>query len=550
VAAFDSFFAAPFAQGMPSMVSLGLDGRALNVTKHRWAPFEVGRISDDLDSLPRGVSRAESYIRMPVGQPAVLLNVSFYGTGVHNVNLTLTPRIRSYSCIDGWGCTGNPAWCGAGIDKVEQVKCTRAEQFNYSVSQNALHAVDTRSEAATTMSIGTSRGQVATPTLTTRGGEVNLQLTLPGWLTVAVTVAEALASVATEPTTPFAEQWTAAEQDWENQWRQAFSSSDGPVGQLPILETSDLKLSRVYYTSALTLLQLSREGGGVIGGQTWDTAHAAATTGECGGPNQYFWDTSFHAVATSLLQPQAMRTALLATLEANFFDDDWICLQTGCGTSASSQYSKQCFNMIGKYAFNVAALFTSLNEYLRTTGDISFLQLSVAGRTVDDWMERLAFDWKHHLSPQASLLTDYGMTCLCCCDFSRLNVHCTGLLIGCNVCFCGWDILAQEKTPGNFWSAYRRMSGRFRPSRRTLLACCASSPPSGSSNATRPLRLRSVSSQMQSPLRLSKGCTIVEKATGAASTPMARCSQSHILWTSAKSEGICLLPWILKPKRR
>ena len=158
VAAFDSFFASPFAQGMPSMLSLEVDGRALNVTKHRWSPFEVGRISDDPGSLPLGVDRAESYVRMPVGRAAVLLNVSLSGSGVHHVNLTLTPRVRSYSCIDGWGCTGNPAWCAAGIDKVEAVKCTTAEQFNYSASQNTLQAVDSNSEAATTMNIGTSHG--------------------------------------------------------------------------------------------------------------------------------------------------------------------------------------------------------------------------------------------------------------------------------------------------------------------------------------------------------------------------------------------------------
>lgn len=224
-----------------------------------------------------------------------------------------------------------------------------------------------------------------------------------------MTVAETLDGVATAP---FSEEWAAAEGKWEERWRQAFSSdgSDGSVGQLPVLQTPDAQLSRVYYNSALTLLQLSREGASVLGGKSWDTAHAAATTGECGGPNQYFWDTSFHAIGTSLLEPQAMRSALLATLAARFLDDDWICLQSGCGSSGSSLYSDQCFNMIGKYAFNAAAVFTSLNTYLRTTGDLSILKLSVAGRTVDEWMERLAFDWKLHPSAHAVLLADYGMS--------------------------------------------------------------------------------------------------------------------------------------------
>ena len=436
VAAFDSFFAAPFAQGMPSMLALEVDGKRLNVTQHRWSPFEIARIADDAGSLPPNVDRTESHIRMPVARSAILLNISLMGTGEHDINLTLTPRVRSYSCIDGWGCTGNPAWCASGIDKVEAVKCTTAAQFNYSVSESTLQAIDTRSTAATAMSIAASQlggsSVTVTPKLTADGGEVRLRLALPAWITVSVSVAESL-SAAVSATAPssFQAEWLAAEEQWEEQWEAAFSSSSsssssssaaaddataernhdaaepagtraavgGPTGQLPMLETPDTQLARVYYTSALTLLQLSREGGGIAGGLSWDTAHAAATTGECGGPNQYFWDTSFHAVGTSLLEPHAMRSTLLATLETQFLDDDWICLQSGCGTSGSADYRKQCFNMIGKYAFNPSAIFTSLIEYLQTTGDLAFLKEVTGGggagkKSVDEWLELLALDWQ------------------------------------------------------------------------------------------------------------------------------------------------------------
>jgi hypothetical protein len=401
VAAFDAFFSAPFAQGMPSMLGLTVDGAPANVTRHRWAPFEVARVSDGAD-LPAGVRSVESRLRMPVLRPAVLVNISIQGDGKHRVVLSLTPRVRAYACIDGWGCTGNPAWCAPGIDGAERVKCTNASQFKYSTTENSLQAVDTLSAAATTIAITASAG-TATPRLTPEGGEVTLELTLPGWLTVSVSVAETLDSAMDAEPSIFADGWTASEDAWEKKWASAFLP-----GKLPVLDTADSDLARVYYTSALSLLQLSREGAGVEGGLTWDTAHASAGTGECGGPTQYYWDTSFHAVATSLLEPAAMRGALLATLGSRWLDDDWICLQRGCGSPGSPSYQKQCFNMIGKYAFNAAAVFTSLEIYLRTTGDVELLSESVGGKTVDEWLETAALDWRNHPSPRSPLLADYG----------------------------------------------------------------------------------------------------------------------------------------------
>lgn len=64
--------------------------------------------------------------------------------------------------------------------------------------------------------------------------------------------------------------------------------------------------------------------------------------------------------------------------------------------------------MIGKYAFNAAAVFTTIDGYLRTTHDTSLLQEKAGNHSVDEWLDRIALDWQKHPSTASPLLADYG----------------------------------------------------------------------------------------------------------------------------------------------
>ena len=62
----------------------------------------------------------------------------------------------------------------------------------------------------------------------------------------------------------------------------------------------------------------------------------------------------------------------------------------------------------GWYAANDSTIFTFVNEYLNTTGDIGFLDEKVGDQTVLEHLDSLATNWQKLQTDKSVMLADYG----------------------------------------------------------------------------------------------------------------------------------------------
>ena len=62
----------------------------------------------------------------------------------------------------------------------------------------------------------------------------------------------------------------------------------------------------------------------------------------------------------------------------------------------------------GWYAANDSTIFTFVNEYLNTTGDVGFLDEKVGDQTVLDHLDSLATNWQKLQTDKSVMLADYG----------------------------------------------------------------------------------------------------------------------------------------------
>ncbi|MEU4396123.1 hypothetical protein [Kribbella sp. NPDC023855] len=185
----------------------------------------------------------------------------------------------------------------------------------------------------------------------------------------------------------------AAEVHWDKALADAFDpDSDGFSGSLPILETSNEALRKLYWWGVLGVVWFRRDNPASVIGRTYDTLmprYWQTTT--------FIWDYSLSSLTHALLDPVPMRRHI----------EHWIDLDTHAhfGTEWLTG------GPVGQwYSVNDFAMTRLVRDYVRFSGDEGFLD-SLAGRDADrkpvaehlhDW----ATAWRGLRKNHA--LADYG----------------------------------------------------------------------------------------------------------------------------------------------
>jgi hypothetical protein len=104
----------------------------------------------------------------------------------------------------------------------------------------------------------------------------------------------------------------------------------------------------------------------------------------------------------ALLEPAGMKATLRRWLVQNTRSGSYMYLTQTNGADTKS------YDRITGYAFNACTIFKTTLDYLRVTGDLSFLDEKLTdGKTVLQRMDEIATDWKTLVHPD-SPLADYG----------------------------------------------------------------------------------------------------------------------------------------------
>lgn len=188
----------------------------------------------------------------------------------------------------------------------------------------------------------------------------------------------------------FEDQQEAARNGWEARFKDAFTPANGRYsGFLPVLDTEDPALRRVYYGSVLSWLCMERTGLSEKYPRVFVTAspfYAPTLT--------YFWDTQFYGTLWALLDPAGLKEQLRLFLTADIH----------------SCYAVDFLTMKGVgpwYSANDHALFQLLTTHMRLNNDRAFLEETVGGRTILEHLESLATHWKT-LADNPAGMADYG----------------------------------------------------------------------------------------------------------------------------------------------
>lgn len=196
----------------------------------------------------------------------------------------------------------------------------------------------------------------------------------------------------------FEEAWDEIRRVWCERWADTFTPGNGHFsGSVPVLDTDDASIRRLYYVSLLTVLVLHRT----------DLARASrsfVTSGERAHGTVFFWDTSMCARLLALWEPDGLRDQLRWFVACEPFGGAYVNLDTGLYAGVGAQGGRPG----AWYAANHLALFRLTYDYVATTGDEAFLGELVAGRTVLEHLDGLATAWERLVPDPTSALADYG----------------------------------------------------------------------------------------------------------------------------------------------
>lgn len=181
---------------------------------------------------------------------------------------------------------------------------------------------------------------------------------------------------------------------WNHELAAMFTpGNDEFSGSLPVLHTSNAALRTLYWWGALGVAWFRRDNPASVLGRSYDTLmprHWQTTT--------FIWDYSLSSQVHALLDPAVMRRHLehWVGLDINrHFGTEWL-------TGGPVGYW---------YSVNHYAMTRLVNDYLRYTGDLAFLDTELAAADgelkalaahLDDW----AHAWQQRRGPSG--LADYG----------------------------------------------------------------------------------------------------------------------------------------------
>ncbi|MDX2973153.1 hypothetical protein PWY87_19960 [Kribbella solani] len=182
---------------------------------------------------------------------------------------------------------------------------------------------------------------------------------------------------------------TVAEGVWDMALADAFDpDGDGFSGSLPVLETSNEALQKLYWWGVLGVIWFRRDNPASVLGRTYDTLmprYWQTTT--------FIWDYSLSALTHALLDPEPMRKHIEHWIDLDIhkhFGTEWL-------TGGPVGYW---------YSVNDFAMTRLVRDYVRFTGDESFLDTTVGPKAVGDHVHDWATAWRGLRGEHA--LADYG----------------------------------------------------------------------------------------------------------------------------------------------
>jgi hypothetical protein len=168
--------------------------------------------------------------------------------------------------------------------------------------------------------------------------------------------------------------------------------NDRHGGSLPVLETSNEALRRIYYMGALGVLYMRRDSPASVIGRTFDTLMPRYWAGVT-----FLWDYYLSTRVHTLLEPGVMRTHL----------EHWIAndAHTGYGTEWLTGKTFGAW-----YSVNDLALTRMIHDYVAWNGAEEWLEKPVdadgSAKPVIEHLEHFATNFRGKLQPHG--LADYG----------------------------------------------------------------------------------------------------------------------------------------------
>lgn len=187
------------------------------------------------------------------------------------------------------------------------------------------------------------------------------------------------------------EQTVDAPEEWIRRSRSATQENLSQwFEKLPQL-TATPAISRFYYHAAAQLLYDRWKLGNTFVLDPWYPVSGR----DSGGMNLYAWDVQYAALTLSFLDPAALRAIIKALPAAPLTEHYSIEPLHGSGIGTF-------------YTYNPYVFTSTVDQYLRTTGDWSVLTEEASGKTVLDWLVSLAEWGEKDRDPDGDGLLDYG----------------------------------------------------------------------------------------------------------------------------------------------
>ncbi|MHB8513313.1 MAG: glucosidase family protein [Actinomycetota bacterium] len=176
---------------------------------------------------------------------------------------------------------------------------------------------------------------------------------------------------------------------WNDELRSLFTPKNEIYpGSLPELETDDSAVARIYWMGALGTAYFRRDTPNSALSRSWDTLMPRYWQSVT-----FLWDYSLSSMFHALVDPTTMRTHLEHWMTQDIhtcFGTEWL---TGGPVG-------------GWYSVNDYAMSRMIFEYLRWSGDSSWLDKHVGSASVRDHLRSYATNWERFRSPNG--LADYG----------------------------------------------------------------------------------------------------------------------------------------------
>ena len=355
---------------------LSVDGHEVKVLESRWFPYQVLRRGK------QGPLEVETAVRMPFQQRGLLMRVTLKNTDslARTVDLKIDlSTILSEHKSWGWG--------------VPHSADTRGFRAVADPRQGRLTSGNDRDDLCSCFAFVEKPAELSAKDA---GGFARWQLALqPGQANVieyALAVGHgkrAVTTQAAEQAANFNKTFDRVQSDWQARFDAMFTTGNHHFsGHLPVLDTADPQLARVYYMSVLSLLATCRTG--------FPMAPRVYVTNspEYNCIMMYFWDTREWATMLAMLDPQMAKQYIQGWLEMGIYRG--YAREYLSGTPQGPWYSA-----------NDLSVFILMDSYLNASGDLGFLQGNVAGKTILAHMDAIATHWKRLVRPGRKL-ADYG----------------------------------------------------------------------------------------------------------------------------------------------